>query len=129
MATERSCIFVLPKLPALSASGRSQQPAGLEVLLRRRVDAALCKGIAPEDAPHAQKDPEKDAEVVDAPLGIFRAGRRIGAGVAGEIFLVKADEEDAEGFEVRLKDRPFQVLPVGGRKPPRPDLQQAASPF
>ena len=97
-------------------------------MLRCGIEAALGKGVAPKDAPYAEQDAEENAYVVDRPLGVFRAGGRIEAGMAGEVFLIEADKEHAKALQIGLKHPPFQIAEVGLRELRRAD-RQAVSPF
>ena len=92
-------------------------------MFRRGIVSSFGKRVAPKDAPCAAEDAGDHAEIVDRPLGVFRTRRRIEAGVAGEIFLIEADDKDTECLEVRFKDRSFQILPVGPYEPRCPYLQ------
>ena len=80
-------------------------PSHFEIVLRRGIAPSLCEGVAPKNAPSAEKDPQNDAEIVDAALCILRTGRSVRTHVPGKIFLVKTDKADAQPPQKGLKHR------------------------
>ena len=96
-------------------------------MLRCGVVSPLREGVAPKDAPYAEKDTGDNAQIVDAALGIFRAGGRKKAGMAGEVFLIEPDEEHAEGLYIGLKYPASEIAGISPYELHRPDLQ-AVSP-
>lgn len=86
----------------------SDEPLFFEVALGRRIESAFGEGIASQDAPHPAQDAGNDAEVIDAPLGVLRAGRRVEARPAGEMFLIETDHADAQSLKIGSEHLLFQ---------------------
>lgn len=86
------------------------EPFFLPKKLRRGIDSAFGKGIAPQNSPTAEKYPHENAVIVDTAFRVFRARGGIETGVVREMLLIKADKPYAESLQVRLKNLPPQKL-------------------
>ena len=99
-------------------------PSRFEIVLRRGIVPSLCEGVAPKNAPSAEKDPQNDAEIVDAALGIFRTSGLVQTHPSGEIFLIETNAPDAKTFQNRPICLFSEVPPILLQQAPECNLQQ-----